>query len=90
MDWQIITAIVAIISVYAVLHKQIESYFHYIKATNALKEGDYYDAVVEFGKTLRLNPKYKIVYYPRGLAHFHLGNHLNSVNNFNKALEYKN
>jgi tetratricopeptide (TPR) repeat protein len=74
-------------SIYVTFHKNIEAYFNYVKGINLLKEKKYDEAIREFLRCIELVPHYKEVYYQKGIAHYHLGNYLIALKDFEKALQ---
>lgn len=56
------------------------------------KNGDYNGAILDYNKSIELDPNYSIAIYNRGLSKYELEDYLEAIKDFDKAIElgYKN
>ena len=71
-------------SVYA---ETAEGYFN--RGMDDLKQKNYYQAIDDFGMSIKLNPNYVASYNNRALAHDNLGNYSQAIYDYTKAIELK-
>lgn len=64
-----------------------EGYFN--RGIDDLKQKNYYQAIDDFGRCIKLNPNYVAAYNNRALAHDNLGNYSQAIYDYTKAIELK-